>query len=79
MFLNILFKKLRIRQSKYVLSLVYGLLYAILFFLILSLSSLYLKQLNIVRITGFSLFIGLCMFVVGLIKEELFSLGKKSN
>jgi hypothetical protein len=76
MFINILFKKLRIRQNKYIIALTYGLLYAILFFLIFFLSSLYLKQVKIVVAILLSIFIGICMFIVGLIKEEVFKFGK---
>jgi hypothetical protein len=77
MFMHLIFRKLNINQNKYLIALTYGLIYSILFFLILFLSSLYLKQLNITKAISFSVFIGICMFVVGLIKEELFRFGKK--
>ncbi len=72
MFMRIIFMKLKIKPKKYFMALAYSIFYFVLFFIISLFSSIYLSGLNITKTFSFSLLVGCSMFVVYLIKEELF-------
>lgn len=74
MFLQLIFRKLGIRENKFVLAIVYGCIYAVFTFLIFWLASLYLKQFFFLRYLIVSLMIGVVMCVVYLLKWEFLKL-----
>lgn len=76
MFLQLIFRKLGIRENKLVLAIVYGCLYAVFTFLILWLSSLYLKQFFLLGYLLVSLLVGSVMGVLYLLKWEFLKLKK---
>ena len=76
MFLQLIFRKLGIKENKYVLAVVYGCIYAVFTFLIFLFSGLFLKSFYLTRYLLVSIFVGLVMFVVYLIKWEFISLKK---
>lgn len=71
MFMQIIFKKLGIKQNKWLLAFSYGGIYSALFMAILSLSSLYLKKKVTFFILLMGLFVWLMMAIVYFIKSEL--------
>ena len=73
MLLQIIFKKLRIKENRYLLAFVYALFYFSIFFVIL-----WIFQKKIVLNSLFlSLFIGILMFFVYLIRIETIRILKK--
>jgi len=76
MFLRLIFRKLGIRENKFFLALVYGAFYSIFTFIIFLFSGFYLKKFFFTRYVLVSLFVGVLMFILYLIKWELFSLKK---
>ncbi len=72
MFIRMLFRRLGLKQNKYLMALVYGALYALFFFLLL----LALSHNFTTTIVLYSFFVGVAMFVVYLIKTELFRMHK---
>ncbi len=77
MFLQLIFRKLGIRENNLVLAIVYGCLYAVFTFLILWLSSLYLKQFFLLRYLLVSLLVGVVMGVLYVLKWEFLKLKKR--
>jgi hypothetical protein len=76
MFVRLVFRRFGIRENKYLMAMAYGLAYAILFFLALYISMIYLRRANFMMAFLLSLFVGMLMFVVYLIKEEVFKFKK---
>lgn len=72
MFLKLIFRKLGVKENKYFLALIYGMLYFVFILLLLTLSSIYLKKLNLTRDFFISLILGVVMSIVYLIKWEIF-------
>ena len=76
MFLQILFKKLGLKQNKYVMALIYGLIYSIITFFLFLFSTFFITKFNLFRYFTVSLIIGLFMFGIYLFKWELFDFKK---
>jgi len=68
MFIRLLFKKLNIKEYKYIMAVTYGLIYSIVFFIVLTLAQVFLNNLDVQRNLIYSVVIGVLMFGVYLIK-----------
>ncbi len=68
MFIRLLFKKLNIKENKYIMAVTYGLIYSIVFFIVLTLAQVFLNNLDVQRNLIYSVVIGVLMFGVYLIK-----------
>jgi hypothetical protein len=75
MFLHLIFKKFSIKEDKYLMAGIYGLIYFIFSFLLLFFSLLYLKKQNLGYTFAISLFAGMVMFIVYLIRWEVIKAG----
>ena len=71
MFIKIVFKKFGLKENKYVMGLMYSIIYMIFFYGVLSLSQLYLKNYNFKKNMINTLIIGVVMYLVYLIKWEI--------
>lgn len=76
MFLRLIFRKQGIKENKIILAIVYGGLYAAFTFLIFLFSSIIIKRFYLTRYLLVSIFVGIGMFIVYLIKWEFISLKK---
>ena len=72
MFLRLIFKKLGLKENKYVLAFVYGCLYFVLVFSVFQVADLILKKGTFTRDLLISFFIGVVMAIIYLIKWEVF-------
>lgn len=72
MFLHIIFKKFKLKENKYLMALIYALIYSVFLFIMLLLAQLYLERLDIKTNFIYSIVLGIIMFVVYLIKWEFF-------
>jgi len=79
MFLKMIFKKIGLKENKMVMAGTYGFIYALLFFIVIFLSQIYLGKVRIKTNISFSAFIFVMMFIIYLIKWEFFNFGRDSN
>jgi hypothetical protein len=78
MFLRIIFRKLELKENKYLLAIVYGIIYFIIVFFIFLFAGVILKKTSIFQNLLISISIGIIMAVVYLIKWEFFKINIKS-
>ncbi|NTV23081.1 MAG: hypothetical protein HGA85_01740 [Nanoarchaeota archaeon] len=71
MFIRLLFRRFRIKENKYLMGIAYGAIYFTIFFSVFSFGSYYMGNLSLFKSASLSLFVGMIMFVVYLIKWEL--------
>ena len=79
MFIQILFDKLKLKKSKWAMALAYAAAYMIIFLIILEMSQFFLGLLNQLRIIRYSLMLFIVMFLVYIIKYEVFEFMKEAN
>ncbi|MFH2020352.1 MAG: hypothetical protein ABIJ34_02995 [archaeon] len=72
MFLRILFKKLKVREDKYLMGAIYGLSYMAIFLILITALELYLGKHNLLRNILISVIVGFTMFGLYLLKWKLF-------
>ena len=77
MFLKLLFKRLKLKENKYFMAVLYGLIYGIVIFFLLLASSLYLGRLDLMKTVSVSIAVWAVMSIVYLIKWEVFTFLKK--
>lgn len=68
MFLIMIFKKFGWTQNRYVMGTIYGFIYAVIFFVLLTLAQLYLNKINIKSNLLYSVALMVAMFFVYNIK-----------
>ena len=71
MFLHLIFRKLGLKENKYLMAGIYGAFYSVISFILLFFSLFYLRRLNLGHVFLFSLFSGIVMFIVYLIRWEV--------
>lgn len=77
MFLKIIFKKLKIKESKWLEALIYGITYFFITLIIFVFAAIVLKKSSWSRDLIVSGIIGIAMFVTYLIKTEIYQLYRK--
>ncbi len=77
MFLKLIYKRFGVKENRFVMMLIYGAVYAVLFFIVFSLSSLALHRFSLTDSALISLGVLVIMCVVYLIKLEVFKAYRK--
>ena len=70
MFIRLLFNKIGLKENMYLMATIYGLIYSLVFFIVLTLAQVYLNNLKVQRNIIYSVIIGILMFGVYLIKWD---------
>jgi multidrug transporter EmrE-like cation transporter len=77
MFIYLIFKKFGWKQSKFRMAFAYSLFYILLSFIVLGLSTLYLKMFSLEKTIIYSLLVGITMYMVYLVKWYIFKMSLK--